>query len=62
METVKPILRLLALLLVDGGQWCYSEGMLLAELAELALSLGATDVLNLDGGGSMALVAQREGR
>ena len=50
------------LLVVDGRQWRYSEGMALAELAELALSLGATDALNLDGGGSTALVVQREGR
>ena len=50
------------LLVVDGRQWRYSEGMSLAELADLAVSLGAEAALNLDGGGSTALVVQRDGR
>ena len=50
------------LLVVDGRQWRYSKGMSLAELAELAVSLGAEAALNLDGGGSTALVVQRAGR
>lgn len=40
---------------VDGRQPGYAEGMSLFELKELALSLGCTDILNLDGGGSTTL-------
>lgn len=45
------------LLVVDGRQPRYSEGVTLAELAELLLELGADVALNLDGGGSSTLVA-----
>lgn len=49
--------RTLLLLVVDGRQQAYSEGMNLAEVAETLAWLGAVDGLNLDGGGttSMAL-------
>ena len=41
---------------VDGRQPGYSAGMTLAELADLMRRLGATEALNLDGGGSTTLV------
>jgi hypothetical protein len=41
---------------VDGRQPGYSDGMTLAELADLMQRLGASDALNLDGGGSTTLV------
>jgi large repetitive protein len=44
------------LVAVDGRQPGYSVGMTLPELTELLLELGATDALNLDGGGSTTLV------
>lgn len=44
------------LLVVDGRQVPYSSGMTLPELAELFEALGAEEALNLDGGGSTALV------
>jgi hypothetical protein len=43
------------LIVVDGKQRLYSEGLKSAELAEIALRLGADSVLNLDGGGSTTL-------
>lgn len=46
---------------VDGRQPGYAEGMSLYELRELARSLGCTDALNLDGGGSSTLYLQGEG-
>ena len=48
--------RRLLLVVVDGRQAPYSDGMTLRELATLMLALGARDALNLDGGGSTALV------
>ncbi len=42
---------------VDDKQWFYSEGVTLAELAEIAIAQGADSALNLDGGGSTTLVA-----
>lgn len=42
----------LLLVVVDGRQGAYSAGMTLVELADLMLSLGARDAVNLDGGGS----------
>jgi hypothetical protein len=48
--------RRLFLLTVDGRQPGYSAGMTLRELAQFFRQLGATDALNLDGGGSTALV------
>lgn len=44
------------LITVDGRQASYSDGMTLAELASLLQRLGATDALNLDGGGSTTMV------
>lgn len=44
------------ILAVDDKQWRYSEGVSLAELAELAIALGADAAINLDGGGSTTLV------
>jgi hypothetical protein len=41
---------------VDGRQPGYSEGMTLPELTQLLESLGATEALNLDGGGSSVMV------
>lgn len=46
----------LILAVVDGRQKPYSDGMTLRELAELFRSLGATEALNLDGGGSSTFV------
>lgn len=46
----------LLLVVVDGRQPPYSAGMSLDELTWLFHRLGATDALNLDGGGSSALV------
>jgi hypothetical protein len=43
------------LIVVDGRQPGYSEGATMAELAEVALELGADAALNLDGGGSSTL-------
>ena len=45
------------LVTVDGRQPDASVGMSLAEAADLLLSLGATDGINLDGGGSTTFVA-----
>ena len=44
------------LVVVDGRQPGYSEGMSLPELADLLQALGARDALNLDGGGSSVMV------
>jgi exopolysaccharide biosynthesis protein len=44
------------LIVVDGRQRYYSEGVTLGELAEIVLELGADIALNLDGGGSSTLV------
>ena len=46
---------------VDGRQSGYADGMSLIELRELARSLGCTEILNLDGGGSTALYVKGEG-
>lgn len=48
------------LMVVDGRQRWYSEGVTLAELSELLLELGVEDGLNLDGGGSSTLVVEGE--
>lgn len=44
------------LIVVDGRQGQYSEGLTLPELAELVAGLGVYRALNLDGGGSSTLV------
>jgi exopolysaccharide biosynthesis protein len=46
----------LLLVTVDGRQAPYSDGMSLPELASLMLALGAWEAVNLDGGGSTAMV------
>jgi hypothetical protein len=46
----------LLLLIVDGKQPAYSEGLTLAEAAELLLKQGAHTGIQLDGGGSATLV------
>jgi hypothetical protein len=48
----------LFLLLVDGRQPNYSEGITLPELAALLMEYGAEDALLLDGGGSTTLVSE----
>jgi hypothetical protein len=48
--------RRLLLITVDGRQPGYSMGMTLREAAKLARDLGATQAINLDGGGSTTLV------
>ncbi len=46
------------LVVVDGRQKPWSDGMTLRELAMLLRSFGATDAINLDGGGSSTFVAK----
>jgi exopolysaccharide biosynthesis protein len=46
---------------VDGRQPGYADGMTLFELRALARSLGCTDALNLDGGGSSTLYIEGRG-
>lgn len=46
---------------VDGRQSGYSEGMSLASVAARLLSLGCTQAVNLDGGGSTAMTANYPG-
>lgn len=43
------------IVVVDGRQKGYSEGVTLAELSDFVTALGADSALNLDGGGSSAL-------
>jgi len=52
--------RKLILAVVDGRQPFYSEGMTLAELADLMSDLGAYYAMNLDGGGSSTMVIEGE--
>ena len=44
------------LVVTDGRQTGYSEGATLAEMAELLQGLGAVNAINLDGGGSSAMI------
>jgi exopolysaccharide biosynthesis protein len=48
------------LVVVDGRQSPHSAGMTLPELATLLEGLGATEALNLDGGGSSVMVIHGE--
>jgi hypothetical protein len=48
--------QLLYLVVIDGRQKGYSEGASTAETAEWMRSFGSQDALNLDGGGSTAMV------
>lgn len=50
--------RYLYLVVADGRQPFYSEGLTLAELARLMISLGAQYAMNLDGGGSSTMVVE----
>lgn len=52
----------LIILVVDGRQPGYSEGATLAELAEMFVSLGAIQAMNLDGGGSSTLAMEKNGK
>jgi hypothetical protein len=46
------------LVTVDGRQPGFSDGMTLGEAADLLIGLGATDAINLDGGGSTTFVVK----
>jgi hypothetical protein len=48
------------LILVDGKQFRYSEGLTIAELSDFITQLGADSALNLDGGGSTTLAIQTQ--
>ena len=50
--------RTLILVVVDGRQGGYSEGVTLGELANLMVEAGAWDAMNLDGGGSSTMVVE----
>lgn len=45
-------------IVVDGRKFEYSNGMSLAEVAEVFMALGAKDATNLDGGGSSTFVTR----
>ncbi|HXG40716.1 MAG TPA: phosphodiester glycosidase family protein [Candidatus Limnocylindrales bacterium] len=49
------------LVTVDGRQSDYSTGMTLPDLAQLMLSRGAVDAINLDGGGSTTMAVRLPG-
>jgi exopolysaccharide biosynthesis protein len=48
------------LILVDGRQPNYSEGLTLLEFARLFAEFGAWNAINFDGGGSTTLAIQNE--
>lgn len=48
----------LILIVVDGRQPFYSEGVTIQEMAELMMFYGGDNAINLDGGGSSSLVIQ----
>ena len=50
--------RFIYLVVVDGRQPFYSDGMTRQELADLMVSLGAQNAMSLDGGGSSTMVVQ----
>lgn len=54
--------RHLLLLVVDGRQPGFSEGVTPRELALLARGAGGHNAVNLDGGGSSALVMEKDGK
>ncbi|MCQ2351872.1 MAG: phosphodiester glycosidase family protein [Victivallaceae bacterium] len=54
--------RNLFLITVDGRQPGWSEGATLTELAQLMIDAGASDALNMDGGGSTTLLYVDRGR
>ena len=51
-----PDRNLLWVVVVDGRQPSYSEGLTLPEVADLMKALGVEEALNLDGGGSSVMV------
>ncbi|MFD9793683.1 phosphodiester glycosidase family protein [Streptomyces sp. NPDC059070] len=51
----------LMLVVVDGRQAGYSEGLSIAHTADLMRQLGAREALNLDGGGSSVMVTAGDG-
>ena len=51
----------LVMMVNDGRQQPVSAGMSMNELATMMISLGCTDVLNCDGGGSSTFITKREG-
>ncbi|QDV73027.1 phosphodiester glycosidase family protein [Botrimarina mediterranea] len=51
--------RTLILVVVDGRQPGYSEGVSLPELSEIMRLFGAEDAVNLDGGGTSTMVIER---
>lgn len=53
--------RRLFLVVIDGRQASYSIGTTTRETAELLRAIGAVDAVNLDGGGSSALVVRSAG-
>lgn len=53
-----PLQNRLWAVVADGRREGIAEGMTLPELAELFMALGATEALNLDGGGSSVLVVR----
>lgn len=54
--------RYLLLMVIDGRQPGYSDGATMAEVAAWLARFGASDGLNLDGGGSTALVCDHDGK
>jgi len=50
--------RTFLLMVVDGRQQGYSEGVSIPELADIAIEYGAYTAVNLDGGGSSTLVVE----
>ncbi len=50
--------RRLLIVVIDGRQPGYSMGMTLRQTADLLRALGASEAMNLDGGGSSAMVAR----
>jgi uncharacterized protein YgiM (DUF1202 family) len=55
--------RYLILIVVDGRQPGYSEGCTLYELAEMLIKYGGVhNAINLDGGGSSAMVIEKDGK
>lgn len=49
------------MLVIDGRQPGFSEGVTLTELSQIMKEMGAVDALNLDGGGSATFVARMPG-
>lgn len=54
--------RMMIVLIVDGRQPNYSEGVRMYELCQMMVELGAHSALNMDGGGSTTLVCEGDGR